>query len=181
MRGAEPYDSEGKKVRLLRESLLLQARNTMPIEPLILHLPPSCLDQGLDVARLLSHDDRFSWSHGYRLLEQFAMREPEKRFVRVLLRERSNLRLFRTNQRKWCGDFIVVDMSSPEPSKRRIYVLELKAGEQLTEAGETHRQLAGYAQAVAEIARDHGIVAANSTATLLVGSPEDVLGFFGAT
>lgn len=151
----------------------------MPVEPLVLHLPSSCLDQGLDVARLLSNDERFSWSHGYRLLEQFAMREPEKRFVRVLLRERTNLRVFRTNQRRWCGDFVVVDMSSPQPASRRVYVLELKAGQVVTEAGETHRQLSRYADAVAEIARDQGIVEAGATPTLLVGSPEDVLSFFG--
>lgn len=108
------------------------------------------------------------------------MSEPERQFVKTLLRARPNLRLFRTNQRKASGDFVVVDMSSPDPSKRRVYVLELKAREPVAEAGETHRQLAGHGDAIAEIARDHGVVTEGTTATLLIGSPQDVLAFFGA-
>jgi len=163
-----------------RWTIALNYCTTMPIEPLVLHLPASCLDAGLDVARLLSNDDRFSWTHGYRLLEQFAMREPEKRFVRALLRARSNLWVFRTNQRKWCGDFVVVDMSSPAVGERRVYVLELKASGSLTPASETHRQLSGHAAAVAEIAELHGVVGSAAVPTLLIGSPEEVLRFFGA-
>lgn len=67
-------------------------------------------------------------------------------FARRVLLEHSRLWLWRTDPRARAGDFLVVDMSSPEPGRRRRFVLDLKcqapvktggggAGVSLTQAG----------------------------------------------
>jgi len=58
----------------------------------------------------------------------FAFKADEQAFARELLERRTELWLFRTNQRASCGDFVAVDMSSPWPARRRAYVIELKRG-----------------------------------------------------
>lgn len=68
-----------------------------------------------------------SWSHGWRLRPMFALGAPEEAFARELLARRRNVWLYRTNQRRFCGDFVAVDMSAPRD--RRAYALELKARE----------------------------------------------------
>ena len=62
-------------------------------------------------------------------LERFDMRSHERAFVKTVLAKRSNLWLFRTNQRRSCGDFIAIDMSPSRLADRRAYVMELKTGE----------------------------------------------------
>ncbi|WP_438016836.1 hypothetical protein WMF18_39570 [Sorangium sp. So ce315] len=58
----------------------------------------------------------------------FAFKADEDRFARGLMDRRTELWLFRSNQRAYCGDFLAVDMSSPWPARRRSYVIELKRG-----------------------------------------------------
>jgi hypothetical protein len=70
-----------------------------------------------------------SWSVGWELREMFALGGPEVAFARALLARRTNLWLFRTNQRHFCGDFLAVDMSARRD--RRVHALELKMGEPL--------------------------------------------------
>lgn len=62
-----------------------------------------------------------------RVISAFAMTRPEERFALELLERKRNLWLYRCNQRRFCGDFAVVDMSV-SPSLRTLRVLELKAG-----------------------------------------------------
>lgn len=90
-------------------------------EPLTLRLP-SWLCESFDLSRAIANERR-----GCRF-DQFDMRSHERAFVKAVLGRRSNLWLFRTNQRKSCGDFVVVDMSSPRPALRTAYVVELKLG-----------------------------------------------------
>jgi hypothetical protein len=90
-----------------------------------------------------------SWSETWRLREMFALGEPEIAFARTLLDRRTNLWLWRTNQRHFCGDFIAVDMSPPRD--RPTYALELKAGEMLRlDVGGV--QMSGLGDALAEVA-----------------------------
>jgi hypothetical protein len=56
----------------------------------------------------------------------FAFKSDERSFARELLARRTELWLYRSNQRAFCGDFLAVDMSSPLPSRRRAFVIELK-------------------------------------------------------
>jgi len=152
----------------------------MSRDPLLLRLPPSLLTQGFDLARLLAQDGRWSWAEGYRLLERFALADYEKRFARELLRARTNLWLFRSNQRSGCGDFVVVDMSSPNPSERRAVVVELKLGEPLSEGrGGASPQLAHQPEALEELARETGIVSGAFRVALARGDPREVLGYLG--
>lgn len=63
-----------------------------------------------------------------RAVHAFALKNDEESFARALLERHSRLWLYRGNQRAFCGDFVAVDMSSPRPSSRRAFVLELKRG-----------------------------------------------------
>lgn len=56
----------------------------------------------------------------------FAFKADEHEFARALLTRRTELWLFRANQRAFCGDFLAIDMSSPCPASRRAWVIELK-------------------------------------------------------
>ena len=84
----------------------------------------------------------------------FAFKADEAGFARALLDRHPRLWLFRGNQRASCGDFLIVDMSSPRPAHRTAYVVELKLGAparvgggpvgvQLARAGEALAELPG--------------------------------------
>jgi hypothetical protein len=100
-----------------------------------------------------------AWSVGWRLREMFALGAPETAFARELLVRRTNLWLYRSNQRHFCGDFVAVDMSSPRD--RRTFALELKAGEPVR-VGAGGVQLAGIAGALAELG---GVIGAGPLVT----------------
>lgn len=158
--------------------------------PLLLYLPFSLLEHGFNLARLLAADPDRSWSEGYVLLEAFDVTRPEREFARTLLRDKTNLWLFRCNQRCYCGDFVVVDMSPPSPKDRVAQVIELKQGATLSIAARPERpkgargtgiQLANHRDAVAELAATSGIVSADCTVELISGSPDRVLERLGLT
>jgi hypothetical protein len=65
----------------------------------------------------------------------YAFKNDEEGFARALLARHARLWLYRSNQRAFCGDFLVVDMSSPRPEGRRALVLELKRGAPLRHGG----------------------------------------------
>jgi len=108
-------------------------------------------------------------------MDCFDMRSHERAFVKTVLARRRHLWLFRTNQRRSCGDFIAIDMSSPRRANRRAYVMELKTGERLVIGG-ARLQCAHYGAAVAElVARD--IVEDTSPVELLYGDGPAVLAY----
>ena len=76
-----------------------------------------------------------------RLLPRFAFRCDERAFAEALLRERTHWWLFRTHQAAACGDFVVVDLSSPRPVGRRVVGLDLKLGGRLRTASHQLRHL----------------------------------------
>jgi len=61
-----------------------------------------------------------------RLVQRFMLSSREVRFVRTLQSVKGNLWVWRCRQDAFAGDFVVVDMSPPEPGQRRAIVLELK-------------------------------------------------------
>ena len=154
----------------------------MPEVPWTLHLPATLLLRGFSLARLLARDPKRSWSEGYRLLERFELRSHERGFALTLLQRRSNLWLFRCDQRRFCGDFVVVDMSAPRPVDRRVHLLELKQNEPLIVGarGERH-QMANYGYAVEHIADTAGIIPAGHPCSLIYGDPSLTLRFFRLT
>jgi hypothetical protein len=142
-------------------------------------LLPTWFCESWNLARLLAEDGRFSWAEGYRLLERFEMRSHERAFARAVLTRRTNLWLYRTNQRESCGDFVAVDMSAPQAENRRAYVIELKSGEPLVIGG-ARLQLASYRSALLEIAEQRAAITAKTPVELLYGDTSPVLAHLGA-
>lgn len=148
--------------------------------PMTLLLPFDMGEGAFNLRQLLAADPHRSWRRGYALLEQFALSGPEREFARTLLRAKTNLWLFRTNQVRYAGDFVVVDMSASQGrarARRRVWVLELKANDKLKTAGGV--QLQNWREALAEIAAQHGIIDPDASAELLQGDPALVLEALG--
>lgn len=149
----------------------------MKHEPMTLLLP-TWLRETFNLARAIAAERQWSWSEGYRLLRAFEMRSHERAFVKTLMARRTNLWLFRCNQRLACGDFIAVDMSAPSPADRIARVMELKTGGGLVVGG-AHLQLARHRAAVDEIAARTGAVAPTAAVELLHGDTDAVLAHIG--
>jgi hypothetical protein len=147
-------------------------------DPVTLHLPFELATDGFNLAKLLASDPGLPWSEGRRLLQLFQLKSHEKQFVLKLLRESTNLWIFRCNQHRFCGDFVLVDMSSGNSASRKVYVVELKRGVALIVGGrDADVQLANYRIAVEEIAGTRGIVEPDCKVTLLYGDNDEVLEF----
>jgi hypothetical protein len=84
---------------------------------LTLRLPRSALSRRDAITRLAA-----TWQ----AKKLFAFKCDELEFARALLQRRTNLWLYRTSQRAFAGDFIVVDVSSPKPATRTVSFIELK-------------------------------------------------------
>lgn len=108
----------------------------------------------------------------------FVLRCDEGLFARRLLRASTHLWLFRANQRLFCGDFVVVDMSSPVVDRRRAFAIELKLGGRLRLGGDGHQQR-NVARAIAEIAARRGIVRRDCEPVRLIGDRRAILEFLG--
>lgn len=150
---------------------------TMTEEPMTLLLP-AWLRDTFNLARAIAGERQWSWAEGYRLLRCFEMRGHERAFVRTVLTRRTNVWLFRCNQRRWCGDFIAVDMSPRSPADRLARVMELKTGAPLVVGG-AHLQLARHREAVDEIATRTGAVGPGAPVELLHGDAAAVLAHIG--
>jgi hypothetical protein len=143
--------------------------------PLTIHVPHSRLAQGRPVAwHVLSPCRRRE--DVARLNGSFRFRNDEERFARELVERKSNLWIFRSNQRGFCGDFVVVDMSSPAPDQRRVYVIDLKQRARLKlGGGGVGNQFINAAVAVRELAERTGVVPVDAIFYLLSGDREAVL------
>lgn len=135
-------------------------------EPLTLPLP-SWLRDRFDLPRVLAGE---GWDG--RLRERFDMRSHEQAFVKRVLARRTNLWLFRANQRRSCGDFLAIDMSSRRANRRAV-VMELKAGVPLVRNG-AHLQCANHRDAVDELVA-RGVLDPGSPVELLHGDDGAVL------
>jgi hypothetical protein len=111
--------------------------------------------------------------------ENFAFKNDEARFAKELLRRRGNFWVYRTHQARFCGDFVLVDMSSPRPAGRRVFVLDLKLGGGLkVGGGGAGVQFRNAALAVAEIAQG-GVIDPSTPYELLSGARALVLDALG--
>ena len=146
-------------------------------DPLTLRLP-SWLCESFDLSRAIANEHRsLGRTTGVCRFDRFEMRSHERAFVKTVLARRSNLWLFRTNQRRSCGDFIAIDMSPARRLDRRAYVMELKMGDPLVTGG-NRLQCAQHRVAVGElIARD--VLASGSPVELLYGDGDAVLTHLG--
>ena len=147
-------------------------------DPLTLRLP-SWLCQSFDLARVIANEHRsLGRTTGVCRFDRFDMRSHERAFVKTVLARRSNLWLFRTNQRRSCGDFIAIDMSSSRRKARHAYVMELKTGDPLVIGG-ARLQCAQYRAAVDELAARE-ILEDSSPVELLYGDGAAVLTHLGS-
>ncbi len=136
--------------------------------PLVLHLPARSLPTTRSVAFFLRHQVRGRVSA--RLVSAFRFKNDERPFALKLLARKPNLWLFRANQLASCGDFLVVDMSSPDPRIRAVWVLDLKQGAPLRwGGGGAGDQLQNAGAALADLARRFGVVSRDAEPSLVVG------------
>lgn len=146
-------------------------------DPLTLRLP-SWLCESFDLSRAIANEHRsLGRTTGVCRFDWFEMRSHERSFVKTVLARRSNLWLFRTNQRRSCGDFIAIDMSSSRRADRRAYVMELKMGERLVIGG-ARLQCAQYRAAVDELVA-RSVLETDSHVELLYGDGAAVLTHLG--
>jgi hypothetical protein len=132
---------------------------------LLLRLPRACLARRDIVHRLAAT----------RIEESlFALKCDELEFARGLLARRSNLWLYRTSQRAFAGDFVIVDLSHPSPSSRTVVVTELKRGERVRVGAPSSVQLRNATAAVSELAA-RGIVDAGADVFAITGDARAVL------
>jgi len=136
--------------------------------PLVLHLPSRSLPTTRSVAFFLRHQVRGRVSP--RLVSAFRFKNDERPFALKLLARKPNLWLFRANQLASCGDFFVVDMSSPDPAIRALWVLDLKQGSRLHwGGGGAGDQLQNVGAALSDLSRRFGVVPQDAEPRLLVG------------
>ena len=101
----------------------------------------------------------------------FALHPRELAFARDLLRVHTRFWLFRTHQQAACGDFVVVDMSSPDVARRTVYALELKASSVVSTRGGL--QLARVEHAIGELTEE-GVVGERAPVVVLRGGGEQI-------
>lgn len=102
----------------------------------------------------------------------FAFKDDELAFARALA-ERTQLWLFRANQRAFAGDFVVVDVSPPSADQRPAVVVDLKRGGRLRE-GRQGIQMRRSDRALAVLSA-RGVVAPSCVPVHVVGDAQEVL------
>ncbi|MGE0710718.1 MAG: hypothetical protein AB7N76_28020 [Planctomycetota bacterium] len=113
-----------------------------------------------------------------RLVRELALGGRERAFALALLRARPNLWLYRVNQRAHAGDFAVVDLSSPRPELRPLWVLELKAGQPARSVSPTFLQLRNAVEVARALARAGLVAQGVDDGALLLGAGEELLRWF---
>jgi hypothetical protein len=106
----------------------------------------------------------------------FAFKDDELLFARALLQVHSCLWLYRTNQRAFAGDFVIVNVSSPVVARRAAYAVDLKRGAPVRLHEGTGVQLRNAPRVLLEIAKT-GVVDAARRPAILTGDARAVLRF----
>ncbi|MCP4806803.1 MAG: hypothetical protein GY913_06930 [Proteobacteria bacterium] len=130
----------------------------------LLRLPFGLIDRGF---RMRSLTARAEPPH-----QQFRLSGPERAFVRVLL-SRRRLWTWRCNQKHYCGDFVVVDMSEARPSHRVAQVIELKSRSPL-KTGRPGIQMSR-AHRVSKALVDRGVLDVGAERLLIQGTIDAIL------
>ena len=150
----------------------------MSLAPLVLHIPTSRLKKAYPVAWHVLAGCRRKRALSARVRASFRFKNDEERFARQLVRRKSSLWVFRCNQQGFCGDFVVVDMSSPDPGRRPVFVIDLKQGAPLkVGGGGAGVQFRNAVHAVDAVARRTGAVPRGAEFVLLSGDRGELLAF----
>jgi hypothetical protein len=138
-----------------------------PSVPLVLRVPPTFVRGACSFDQVITRARLSSWAW------RFEMSPGEVRFARGLLGRHPELWLYRTDQQALCGDFLLVDMSCPVPSRRRLWAIEVKLGACVRlGGGGASNQLTGIERAVAALRR-LGVV--DAPPVLVTGDGEAVM------
>ncbi|QDE69936.1 hypothetical protein BHS09_24805 [Myxococcus xanthus] len=154
----------------------------MPREPpIVLPVSLPLLRHANPWALLLSKEEGYPLSTAALLSERYALKSDEKPFVRELLNRKRNLWVFRCDQRRFAGDFVVVDMAEPRPARRRVVVLDLKMGAPLVlGGGGAGMQLTHAQDAVNGVAARKGLIAPGTPYVLATGGKDAMLAYLRA-
>ena len=148
--------------------------------PMVLRMTPALLDAASPWVILLEERLDVSRTSLVQLASRFEFKNDEKRFVRELFARKPNLWVFRCDQQQACGDFVLVDMSSPVPALRKVLVVDLKQGGALKlGGGGAGVQFQNAGQAVATIAQERGIILEQAAFERVSGSLEEILRYLG--
>lgn len=140
--------------------------------------------ESLTHAGALASAIRRRLTHGrppsHALVTQFILCRDEQRFARAVLVRGTRYWLFRSNQRRFCGDFAIIDMSEPRPGRRPCWVVELKLGADLrVGGGGAGIQLRHAHRAIAHVAATSGVVPLDATPELVAGDRRAILAHLG--
>jgi hypothetical protein len=146
--------------------------HVVSLGPLILKLPRRSLARRDAVRTLVGHLD-VRPSLRAEVEAMFAFKDDELAFARAVA-DRTQLWVFRVNQRAFAGDFVVIDVSAPSAEHRPAIALDLKRGARVREGrpgiqmGRTDRALAVL------VAR--GLLAPSCVPMHVVGDARQLLG-----
>jgi hypothetical protein len=116
----------------------------MPRHPLVVKLPVAFVDRRMSALQVLLDAAKRAGigSSGVgAFVASYRLSPDEVRFARLLGERHANLWLYRTHQQRRAGDFAVVDVSSPLPDTRRLFVVEVKLGAPVTDGRGAGNQL----------------------------------------
>ncbi|TAK18405.1 MAG: hypothetical protein EPO40_37120 [Myxococcaceae bacterium] len=113
------------------------------------------------------------------VVHAFGFKCDELAFAREVLTRHPRYWVFRTHQQRRCGDFAAVDMSSPDPARRAVCVVELKRAEALRVDRGAGLQLARAAELLAALAAETGIVTADAPVVRVTGDGRALAGWLG--
>ncbi|HZI15600.1 MAG TPA: hypothetical protein VE153_34830 [Myxococcus sp.] len=149
--------------------------------PVVLPVTLPLLGHANPWALLLAKEAGYPLSTASLLSERYALKSDEKPFVRELLDRKRNLWVFRCDQRRFAGDFVVVDMSEPRPARRWVLVLDLKMGAPLVlGGGGAGIQLTQASLAVEAVAARRGLISPGTPHVLATGDKDAMLAFLRA-
>jgi hypothetical protein len=147
--------------------------------PSYLRLPRASLARR-DVVRTLVRARADVRAHARaELAHAFAFKDDELAFARALLDAQSCFWLYRTHQRAFAGDFVIVNVSSPVVARRPAYAVDLKRGEPVRVHEGTGIQLRNAPSVLAEIAKS-GVVDASRRPSFVTGDARAVLRFLSS-
>lgn len=113
------------------------------------------------------------------VVHAFGFKCDELAFAREVLSRHPRYWVFRTHQQRRCGDFAAVDMSSPDPARRVVRLVELKREEDLRVDRGAGLQLARADDLRAALAAETGVVTTDAPVARVTGDGRAIAAWLG--
>jgi hypothetical protein len=147
-------------------------------QPIVMKLTLSCVERNDSFYHYISSLPGRTGKQVSELVPLFDFKNDERYFARELLETKNNFWLFRCNQRKFCGDFLAVDMSSNDIRFRDTYVIDLKQNAPLkTNGGGAGNQFINSGEACDWIAEEYHIIDSRVNIRKLSGDKSCILNY----